>query len=151
MYAQQPFDLQGKVRPPSDADVAFITFMENLVEFHAEPRPENEERHLNPSQYPSSRAVYQAFLENYFKKHRENGDHSDEPPMTENTFVRKMQRDYPKLKIPKTNRFAQCDVCFCLRGKIEVASGPKKQYYREALKKHYQDILRDKAAYYRNR
>ena len=60
------FVLQGKRRIPSNGEVAFIAFMENLKEMEAEPRPENEDRFLNSSRYPTVRAVYQDFFFFFF-------------------------------------------------------------------------------------
>ena len=77
------FVLQGKRRIPSNGEVAFIAFMENLKEMEAEPRPKNEDRFLNSSRYPTVRAVYQDFLEEYHRMHSQHGDSSPPIPMSE--------------------------------------------------------------------
>lgn len=125
--------------------------MENLIEIEAEPRPESEDRFLNPSRYPSVRAVYQDFVSSYTKMHAQYGDHSPLVPMSEDTFRRKFKEYYPKLKIPKTNRSAQCDLCFLFRGKMEMATAQKKQIYRQQLHLHHEHVRQDKAKYYGNR
>jgi len=55
------------------------------------------------------------------------------------------------VKIPKTNKFAQCDICFELRQKIQLAVAVNKQYYLDKLSKHHDDVLKDKMQYYENR
>ena len=145
------FVLQGKRRIPSNGEVAFIAFMENLKEMEAEPRPENEDRFLNSSRYPTVRAVYQDFLEEYHMMHSQHGDSSPPIPMSEDSFRKKFHEYYRQIKIPKTNRFAQCDLCFMFRGKMDLAVGEKKLMYRRLLNKHHDDVRRDKARYYWNR
>ncbi|KAL3145289.1 hypothetical protein ABBQ32_001025 [Trebouxia sp. C0010 RCD-2024] len=126
--------------------------MINLVEMEAEPRPENDNRFLNPSRYPTIRAVYDRFLEDYVATHQQHGDMSANVPMSEDTFRRKFKQCYPHVKIPKTNRFAQCDVCFLLRGKMELApSKEKKKLYRKQLHLHQENVSKDKAVYYSHR
>ena len=51
----------------------------------------------------------------------------------------------------ESNRFAQCDLCFMFRGKMDLAVGEKKLMYRRLLNKHHDDVRRDKARYYWNR
>ena len=143
--------LQGKQRIPSNGQIAFSAFMENLKDMEAEPRPESEDRFLNPSRYPSIRAVYQDFLEDYNRHHADNGDPSPAMPMSEDTFRKKFNEQYQEIKIPKTNRFAQCDLCFMFRGKMDLAAGEKKLIYRKQLNLHHADVLKDKAHYYGNR
>ena len=145
------FVLQGKRRIPSNGEVAFTAFMENLKEMEAEPRPENEDRFLNSSRYPTVRAVYQDFLEEYHRMHSQHGDSSPPIPMSEDSFRKKFHEYYRQIKIPKTNRFAQCDLCFMFRGKMDLAAGEKKLMYRRLLNKHHDDVRRDKARYYWNR
>ena len=117
----------------------------------AEPRSESEDRMLNPNRYPSVRAVYQDFLDNYNTFHAQNGDPSPPAPMSEDTFRKKFKEFYPKLKIPKTSRFAQCDQCFLFCGKMELATAEKKQIYRDQLNLHHSHVREDKAKYYGNR
>ena len=125
--------------------------METLWALEAEPRPESEDRFLNPSRFPSVRAVYQDFLEEHAQLHKRNGDPSPQAPMSEDTFRKKFKEFYPKLKIPKTNRFAQCDLCFLLRGKMELAVVEKKRFFRDQLNAHHRNVIADKAWYYHNR
>ena len=98
--------------------------MEELIEMEAEARarPENDERYLNPSRFPSVRAVHEVLMEDYNKTYASHGDLTPKVPMSEDTFRKKFTEWYPKLKIPKTNRFAQCDLCFLSRGKMELAA-----------------------------
>lgn len=117
----------------------------------AEPRPENEDRFLNPSRYPSVRAVYQDFLNHYASIHQQYGDGPGCVPMSEDTFRRKFKECYPKIKIPMTNRFAQCDLCFLYRGKMELAAAEKKKIFRQQLHLHHGHVRQDKARYYANR
>ena len=125
--------------------------MEQLFAYEAEPRPESEDRFLNPSRFPSVRAVYQDFLEEHLQLHKRHGDLSPLAPMFEDTFRKKFKDYYPTLKIPKTNRFAQCDLCFLLRGKMELATMEKKKFFRDQLNAHHRNVLADKAGYYHNR
>lgn len=143
--------MQGKRRDPTDSEVAMIAFMEELTEMEVEARPENDERYLNPSRFPSVRAVYEDFLEDYNQRHTSHGDLTPRIPMSEDTFRKKFAEFYPKLKIPKTNRFAQCDLCFLFRGKMELAAGEKKILYRRQLHTHHDHVRQDKARYYGNR
>ena len=122
--------------------------MENLSELEAEPRPENEDRFLNPSRYPSVRAVYQDFLSQYTALHEQYGDLSAGLPMSEDSFRKKFKECYPNIKIPKTNKFAQCDLCFLYRGKMELAAAEKKKIYRAQLHLHHEHVRQDKAKYY---
>ncbi|KAL0019642.1 hypothetical protein WJX77_008066 [Trebouxia sp. C0004] len=71
--------------------------------------------------------------------------------MSEDTVRKKFAEFYPKLKIPKINRFAQCDLCFLFRGKMELAAGEKKLLYRKQLHKHHDHVRQDKAKYYGHR
>ena len=128
-----------------------LAFMQKLKEMEAEPRPESEDRFLNPSRYPTVRAVYQDFLESYYSLLASHGDHSPQAPMSEDTFRKKFHEYYSEIKIPKTNRFAQCDLCFMFRGKMDLAAGEKKLIYRRMLNKHHADVRQDKARYYGNR
>ena len=66
-----------------------LAFMQNLKEMEAEPRPDSEDRFLNPSRYPTVRAVYQDFLESYYSLLASHGDHSPQAPMSEDTFCKK--------------------------------------------------------------
>ncbi|KAL3133950.1 hypothetical protein ABBQ32_008397 [Trebouxia sp. C0010 RCD-2024] len=144
----------GKRRNPTGGDVALAAFMNNLIEMEAEPRPENDDRFLNPSRYPTIRAVYDRFLEDYAATHQQHGDMSANVPMSEDTFRRKFKQCYPHVKIPKTNRFAQCDVCFLLRGKMELAPSKEKKklyMYRKQLHLHHKNVSKDKAVYYSHR
>lgn len=143
--------LQGKRRISSNGEVAFLAFMENLKDMEAEPRPESTDRFLNPSRYPTVRAVYQDFMEEYHKLHERYGDLAPSVPMSEDTFRKKFHDYYGQIKIPKTNRFAQCDLCFMFRGKMDLAAGEKKLVYRLHLNKHHGHVRQDKARYYGNR
>ena len=151
LFTQVVSLLQGKQRIPSNGEIAFSAFMTNLKRMDAEPRPESEDRFLNPSRYPSVRAVYQDFLEDYNRLHADNGDPSPTVPMSEDTFRKKFHKQYPEIKIPKTNRFAQCDLCFMFRGKMDLAAGEKKLIYRKQLNLHHGHVRLDKAHYYENR
>ena len=142
---------QGQRRIPSNGEVAMIGFMENLVEMEAEPRPESEDRFLNPSRYPSVRALYQDFMQAHYKLHASLGDQLPCSPMSEDAFRKKFREYYPHVKIPKTNRFAQCDLCFMFREKMDLAAGEKKQTYRSQLNLHHGHVRQDKARYYANR
>ena len=125
--------------------------MKNLINMDAEPRPESDDRFLNPSRYPYVRAVYQDFLHTYTADHARHGDPSPPAPMSEDSLRRKFKEYYPKLKIPKTIRFAQCDQCFLYRGKMELAPLEKKKIYREQLHRHHEHVRQDKARYYGHR
>ena len=83
--------------------------------------------------------------------HASFGDHSPQVPMSEDTFRKKLHEYYSQVKIPKTNRFAQCDLCFKFRGKMDLAAGDKKLEYRKQLNVHHAHVRQDKARYYGNR
>lgn len=143
--------VQGKRRIASNGEVAMLAFMENLKAMEAEPRPESEDMFLNPSRYPTVRAVYQDFLASYYELHARHGDNSPRATMSEDTFRKKFHEYYREVKIPKTNRFAQCDLCFMFRGKMDLAAGDKKLVYRKQLNSHHANVRKDKARYYSNR
>ena len=144
--------LQGKVRSDSNADVAFMSYMEDLKRNEAEYDPESANFFLNSAEYPSITALHNAYCAEYLRVHEEHGHHQEEPPMSLNQFTRKFNDWYGDVKIPKTNRFAQCDRCFNLKQKIILSANPEtKQRWREALRKHTDDARKDRAVYYANR
>lgn len=145
--------VQGKVRADSNADVAFMSFMEDLKENEAEYDPESAKFFLNCAEYPSVTALWTAYCSEYIETHERYGHEMEEPPMSLKQFSSKFNAWYREdVKIPKTNRFAQCDRCFNLKQKISLACNAKtKEIWREALRKHTDDARQDRAVYYHNR
>ena len=69
-------------------------------------------------------------------------------PMSLVHFRERFRKWYGDVKIPKTNRFAQCDRCFNMKQKILLASIlATKKIWRDALAKHIDDVRRDRAVY----
>ena len=130
-----------------------MSFMERLKATQAEHDPEFNRFFLNSAEYPSITALWTAYVVAYKHLHEEYGHGVQEPPMSLNQFTRKFNDWYgSEVKIPKTNRFAQCDRCFNLKQKILLAAtSGSKGIWRAALQKHIDDARRDRAVYYRNR
>ena len=124
-----------------------MSFMEDVKRNNAEYDPESANFFLNSAEYPSITALHE-----YLRVHEEHGNDVEEPPMSLNQFSRKFNDWYRDVKIPKTNRFAQCDRCFNLKQKIILSGNPEtKQRWRDALRKHTDDARKDRAVYYSNR
>ena len=125
-------------------------FIGKLLDDHAEYRPDMDAMFLNPAQFPSKTAIYAAYVTSYMEVRAEFGNPNAEPPMSKTAFIRKFNKWYSDVKLPKTNKFAQCDKCFSLRQKMDLAAGPKKQFWRDELEKHRTHARLDKAEYYKN-
>ena len=145
------FHVQGKVRPPTGADIAMQSFLGSFLEEHAEWRPDRDERYLNSALIPSVKQLYLTFVNSYMDSHETEGQHPEQPPMSLEHFRRRFLQWYPKVKIPRNNKFAQCDRCFILQEKVRLASADNKHEYRAQLAMHQEDVRRDKAQYYDNR
>ena len=143
--------LQAKERAPSNADVSMQAFIGKLLDDHAEYRPDMDALFLNPAQFPSKTAIYAAYITAYLEKRSDLGHANAEPPLSKAAFIRKFNKWYSDVKLPKTNKFAQCDKCFSLRQKMDLAAGPNKQFWRDELEQHRTHARLDKAEYYKNR
>ena len=142
---------QAKQRSPSVADVSLQAFIGKLLDDHAEYRPDMDAMFLNPAQFPSKTAIYSSYVTAYLEERSDFGNHVAEPPMSKAAFLKKFNLWYSDVKLPKTNKFAQCDKCFNLRQKMDLASGANKQIWRDELEKHITHARLDKAEYYKNR
>lgn len=143
--------MQDKVRDPSEADIALQTFLDDYIQNEAEWRPDKDQRFLNTARTPSIRALYVEFLKWSQDRLEGHGDKRQDNIMSDTHFYKRFKQWYPLVKIPKTNKFAQCDVCLTLKEKIALSRGVRKDIYREQLRKHLDDVRRDKAKYYGNR
>ena len=126
-------------------------FVGKLLDDHAEFRPDMDAMFLNPAQFPSKNAVYAAYVTAYLEKKAEYGNNNADAPMSKTAFLTKFNRWFSNVKLPKTNKSAQCDKCFNLRQKMDLAAGPNKQFWRDELEKHRTHARLDKAEYYKNR
>jgi len=143
--------LQGMRRDLTDGDIAMVTFLTMFLSENTEFRPDLKHKFLNPTQIPTMTALYNAFVAQYDVMHARFGDEVEECPVSEGHFRNKFKELFPDVKIPKTNKFAQCDICFELRQKTQLAAAANKQYYLDKLSKHHDDVLKDKMQYYENR
>ena len=142
---------QGSVRLPRDADVAMQQFLSVFLSDNNEFRPDKNETFLKSAQIPSVKPLYVEFLDWYHKRHAVFGQQHQGIVMTQGHFTKRFKGWYPQVKIPKTNRFAQCDRCLTLKEKMILAKGDLKDMYREQLARHHDDVRKDKEVYYRNR
>lgn len=143
--------LQDKVKAPLNSDIAMQTFLSTFLEDHAEWRPDKNERFLNSALIPSVRTLYVSFLTWHNDRHEDFGQPVDEIVTSESHFRKRFNEWYPEVKIPKTNKFAECDRCLGIKEKIRLTSGEKKDTYRKELAKHRDNVRKDKNVYYGNR
>ena len=150
-----PLVSQGKTREPTNADIALGIFMSQLISEHAEHSPDRDGIFLNPGVFQSFEFVHQLYCIWYTQLMKECDDYpaeQPEEPMTYPTFKKRIRQHYPDLRIPKTNKFAQCDVCFSLAQRRDLAdTAAKKQHWNRILNKHREDVRADKIVYYNNR
>ena len=128
--------------------------MSQLIQNHAENSPDREGQFLSPEIFPSFRALYHIFAAWHYELHLRHCDEdvTDTPPCSEDHFVKQVRKLYPALRIPKTNKFAQCDICFKLAQKRDLADTTVgKAHWTSLLNKHRDDIRKDKEVYYKNR
>ena len=128
-----------------------LGFLKSHLDANSECRPDLDKTFLNPVQTPSIRALYNLFAATYAEFHKRHGDPIETMPLSEDHFRKLLHKYFPNVSISKTNKFAQCDVCYDLKEKINLASGENKQYYIDKLQEHQENVMADKIVYYTNR
>ena len=115
--ANQGFRLapQGKKKVMTDGDVFMATWLAMYLAENTEWRPDVQQRFLSSTATPFVTAVYNCFVSDYEALYARHGEEVQGCLVTLDHFRKKLAEWYPDVKIPKTNKFAQCDTCYSLK------------------------------------